>query len=335
MKHFVLLVTLLGGFLTPSRYASAVECEVSLPQHSNPDCTAIRNTALAQNKKIYTLKPASHGFALLNMTIPELAVVALTDPFSRSYTRSYIGLTGANNNIRDKYLNETARQEITDISEYLNISDFFQTVLEPVIGEQARLASRYEAFIEKTEWIDDRFFTQQRLAGNNPMSIMRVTNHEGRPTLKLFLVEEKRCTVKTEDGKWCHFPFRYRRKVYHKCTTDAKGNNVVEDNEAKDCSVQTTRGEWCHFPFTYKGVKYEECTRKNSFAPWCATVERLNYKDPRRGVCTKENKKKKNEGPVGLDWNKLKETLNPEFDWEAAIQAALKTEDSLEDSSCK
>ena len=116
------------------RYASAVECEVSLPQHSNPDCTAIRNTALAQNKKIYTLKPASHGFALLNMTIPELAVVALTDPFSRSYTRSYIGLTGANNNIRDKYLNETARQEITDISEYLNISDFFQTVLEPVIG---------------------------------------------------------------------------------------------------------------------------------------------------------------------------------------------------------
>ena len=36
-------------------------------------------------------------------------------------------------------------------------------------------------------------------------------------------------------------------------------------------------------------------------------------------------------GPVGLDWNKLKETLNPEFDWEAAVQATLKTDDSLED----
>lgn len=35
-------------------------------------------------------------------------------------------------------------------------------------------------------------------------------------------------------------------------------------------------------------------------------------------------------GPVGLDWNKLKETLNPEFDWNAAVQAALKTDDSLE-----
>ena len=34
---------------------------------------------------------------------------------------------------------------------------------------------------------------------------------------------------------------------------------------------------------------------------------------------------------MGLDWNTLKETLNPKFDWEAAVQAALKTEDSLED----
>ena len=36
-------------------------------------------------------------------------------------------------------------------------------------------------------------------------------------------------------------------------------------------------------------------------------------------------------GPVGLDWNKLKETLNPKFDWDAAVQAALKTDDSLEE----
>ena len=36
-------------------------------------------------------------------------------------------------------------------------------------------------------------------------------------------------------------------------------------------------------------------------------------------------------GPVGLDWNKLKETLNPAFDWETAVQATLKTDDSMED----
>lgn len=38
-------------------------------------------------------------------------------------------------------------------------------------------------------------------------------------------------------------------------------------------------------------------------------------------------------GPVGLDWNKLKNELNPNFEWEAAVKAALKTEDSLEDVS--
>ena len=36
-------------------------------------------------------------------------------------------------------------------------------------------------------------------------------------------------------------------------------------------------------------------------------------------------------GPVGLDWNQLKKTLNPEFDWETAVQATLKTDDSLEE----
>ena len=45
-----------------------------------------------------------------------------------------------------------------------------------------RLPSRHEAFIrDKTEWISDKFFTQQRLAGPNPMSLKKVTIHgEGR-----------------------------------------------------------------------------------------------------------------------------------------------------------
>ena len=35
--------------------------------------------------------------------------------------------------------------------------------------------------------------------------------------------------------------------------------------------------------------------------------------------------------PVGLDWNKLQETLNPTFDFEAAVQTVLETDDSLEE----
>ena len=61
--------------------------------------------------------------------------------------------------------------------------------------------SKYEAFIDdKTEWISDRFFTQQRLAGVNPMSLRRVTLQAGktsskngvaRTTITTFQVTEK------------------------------------------------------------------------------------------------------------------------------------------------
>ena len=39
-------------------------------------------------------------------------------------------------------------------------------------------ASEYEPFIDdKREWISDKYFTQQRFAGVNPMSLRRVTFH--------------------------------------------------------------------------------------------------------------------------------------------------------------
>lgn len=33
----------------------------------------------------------------------------------------------------------------------------------------------------------------------------------------------------------------------------------------------------------------------------------------------------------GLDFSHLKETMNPDFDWDGAVRAALGTSDSLED----
>ena len=35
-------------------------------------------------------------------------------------------------------------------------------------------------------------------------------------------------------------------------------------------------------------------------------------------------------GPTGLDWKELKATLNPTFEWQKAVQAALDTDHSLE-----
>ncbi|KAL9957186.1 hypothetical protein ACROYT_G038793 [Oculina patagonica] len=305
-----------------SKYASAVSCEVSLPQHASAVCKASRNAALVQNKKTYTLKhdPALHGFALLNMTQKQLGAVALKDPFMRYYTSVYIGVAGASNKITEKYNNATYGQEIKAMSEYLMLSEFFQSTFEPTIGVNITVS-----FIN---FLTSRYhYRAEAMRGG-----------------------DGRCTVKTEDGRWCHFPFTYRGQVYHKCTTDhyhkawcsttekyrgrwgvceeEESSGGEEDNneeeEARDCTVKTTKGEWCHFPFTYKGVKYEECTTKDYSAPWCATNDGEKW-----GVCEGEEEIK---GPVGLDWNKLKETLNPEFDWDAAVQGVLKTGDSLEDA---
>lgn len=35
--------------------------------------------------------------------------------------------------------------------------------------------------------------------------------------------------------------------------------------------------------------------------------------------------------PIGLDWEKLKEKLNPHFEWETAVQRALGNEDAIEE----
>ena len=95
-----------------------------------------RNAALNQNKKIWTLKhdPDLHGFALLNMTSEQVAAIALQDPFIRYYASVYLQNLQANTKSSALYRNITAGQEITELSEYLKLSAFFQSALEPAIG---------------------------------------------------------------------------------------------------------------------------------------------------------------------------------------------------------
>ena len=115
---------------------SATPCEVSLLQHASPACKVSRNAALNQNKKIWTLKhdPDLHGFALLNMTSEQLGAIAVQDPFIRYYASAYLQTTQASSKSFDLYNNITAGQEITELSEYLKLSAFFQSALEPAIG---------------------------------------------------------------------------------------------------------------------------------------------------------------------------------------------------------
>ena len=68
------------------------------------------------------------------MTKPEVSAVALQDPFTRYYATAWLGMAQTNRKILEQYNNATFGQEITNILEYLKISNFFQSSLEPVIG---------------------------------------------------------------------------------------------------------------------------------------------------------------------------------------------------------
>lgn len=87
------------------------------------------------------------------------------------------------------------------------------------------------------------------------------------------------------------------------------------------CAAKTTRGKCCRFPFTYRGRVYRQCTTVDSHWPWCFTRKR------KWGYCAEPEP----EIP-GLDFSQLKETMNPDFDWDGAVRAALGTSDSLEDA---
>ncbi|XP_068673786.1 polyunsaturated fatty acid 5-lipoxygenase-like isoform X2 [Montipora foliosa] len=181
MAHLDALLTFIVSFLaSTTRSVSAVPCEVSLPQETSEICKAMRDKELAGKQATFTYKfdASVHGFALLNMTPSELAVLLTQDPFSRYWVTSYLSTVLASNASLYQYLSITGGKEITNISEYLPLSAFFQSFLEPAIGKYARRPSRYEAFIRKKPlWISDKYFTQQRLAGTNPMSIRQVTIH--------------------------------------------------------------------------------------------------------------------------------------------------------------
>ena len=129
---------------------------MSLPQHSDSDpvCKALRNAALVENKKTYTYKydPEIHGFAVLNMTSEQLGQVALKDPFTRYFTRAYVGMTEASGKLLETYLSMTDGQEFNDTSDYLGLSTFFQSTLEPAVGVNIRFVSvisnRHDSFSE-------------------------------------------------------------------------------------------------------------------------------------------------------------------------------------------
>ncbi|CAH3181652.1 unnamed protein product, partial [Porites evermanni] len=159
-------------------------CEISLPQKTSSNCQVRRSWLLYFKKMQWKLKTKKWGFALLDVPDPfYFMLYALVNPFRKFYFEGYIQTvfgSDPNKLLYNRLVNDIAKKEIkqTYAYDYAMLSKFFEFAAK-LGGEVAMRASEYEPFInDKKEWISDKYFTQQRLAGVNPMSLRRVTFHD-------------------------------------------------------------------------------------------------------------------------------------------------------------
>ncbi|XP_068761819.1 polyunsaturated fatty acid 5-lipoxygenase-like [Montipora capricornis] len=155
-----------------------MDCEVSLPQKASWFCKFERSWELRKLKKIWKVKKSPSGFVLLDMPAWMLTAGSFVYPLTRSCISGYIETV---------FLSKSSELVYDVVDKLLpgNISYHYYGILSTYFekvsllgGKHTRRPSLHEAFNEdKRDWISDKYFTQQRLAGVNPMSLKRVTFH--------------------------------------------------------------------------------------------------------------------------------------------------------------
>lgn len=162
-------------------YLLTRQCEISLPQKTSLVCRAKRFLVLTKMKKKWDLEESYGGFALLDSPGKwAFLATAFKDPFRRFNLEGYVQtvfVSDLSKVVYESLVNSITEKEISHNYNYQILSKYFELAAK-LGGEVAMRASQYEPFItDKKEWISDKYFTQQRLAGVNPMSLRRVTFH--------------------------------------------------------------------------------------------------------------------------------------------------------------
>ncbi|KAL9986386.1 hypothetical protein ACROYT_G000525 [Oculina patagonica] len=157
-----------------------VPCGVAIPQKVPVHCHESRGKDLAKHRGIYKLGHFKNlPFPLSDINAYLLINLTLADPFTQMWMKLY-GYMLKKNLALIQNFPKMNKKEFTKISDYEQVYHFFikQQQNEEMVRPFFRFPSQEEPFksvINNVTWREDRIFVEQRLAGLNPMSLMKVT----------------------------------------------------------------------------------------------------------------------------------------------------------------
>ncbi|KAL9951789.1 hypothetical protein ACROYT_G044516 [Oculina patagonica] len=165
------------------------ECPVEIPQNSSQACQGKRYQQLLANRQLYQLAPVpgleSEPIRLLNMTIDKQLAVFRKHPFEMWEFNIYLAKNKAGAAIWEAWQKLNAGQDIKSPADFVKIYAFFRKAQETLGDPFIKNPTNEEPFQDLiSQWKQDNVFAEQRLAGINPMTLMRVTNDSERVGIK-------------------------------------------------------------------------------------------------------------------------------------------------------
>ncbi|KAJ7321447.1 hypothetical protein OS493_035021 [Desmophyllum pertusum] len=163
------------------------ECPVELAQKTSAACQQKRYQQLLANQQLYQLAPFIKGepIRLLNMTIEKQLTVFSKHPFEMWEFNIYLTKTRAVKVIFDQWTKLNAGEDIQSFADFVKIYAFFRKAQAAFGDPYFKYPSDEEPFqdVIKYSWRDE-VFAEQRLAGANPMTLMRVTTDRDNVGIK-------------------------------------------------------------------------------------------------------------------------------------------------------